>query len=81
MKGRHLLMQLGFSHPVEFSPPPGIVLEVEGQDKVKISGIDKQLVGEVASKIRNIRPPDPYKGKGIRYIEERIRKKAGKAGV
>lgn len=82
MKGEHLLiLQLGFSHPVEFSPPPEIALEVEDQTKVKISGIDKQLVGEVASKIRRLRPPDPYKGKGIKYIDEKIRKKAGKAGV
>lgn len=78
-KGTDLEFALGFSHPVKFAAPDGIQLKVEGQ-KVTVEGIDKQLVGEVAAKIRKIRPPEPYKGKGIRYEGERIRRKAGKAG-
>ena len=78
-KGSDLEFALGFSHPVKFAAPDGIQLKVEGQ-KVTVEGIDKQLVGEVAAKIRKIRPPEPYKGKGIRYEGEQIRRKAGKAG-
>ncbi|MEF3322403.1 MULTISPECIES: 50S ribosomal protein L6 [Gulosibacter] len=78
-KGTDLEFALGFSHPVKFAAPDGIQLKVEGQ-KVTVEGIDKQLVGEVAAKIRKIRPPEPYKGKGIRYEGEQIRRKAGKAG-
>jgi len=84
--GDSLVIQVGYSHPVEVQPPPGISLTVDGVDpatkatRVSVSGIDKQLVGEVAASIRRIRKPEPYKGKGIRYTGEAIRRKAGKAG-
>lgn len=80
IEGQKLILSLGFSHPVEIKPPPGIKFEVEGNNLVKISGIDKALVGQVAANIRAIRPPDPYKGKGVRYQEEEIKLKPGKAG-
>lgn len=76
-----LLLQLGFSHPVRVAPPEGIQFEVEARTKViTVKGIDKELVGQVAAEIRAWRPPEPYKGKGIRYMGEHIRRKAGKAG-
>jgi large subunit ribosomal protein L6 len=84
--GNNLVIQVGYSHPVEVQPPAGITLNVDGVDaatkatKVSVSGIDKQLVGEVAASIHRIRKPEPYKGKGIRYTGEKIRRKAGKAG-
>lgn len=78
VSGSKLTLNVGFSHPVEFELPPGIKAEVK-ENKINISGIDKQLVGEVAAKIRRIRPPEPYKGKGIRYVGEVVRRKAGKA--
>lgn len=84
--GDNLVIQVGYSHPVEVQPPKGITLSVDGVDpatkatRLSVSGIDKQLVGEVAASIRRIRKPEPYKGKGIRYAGERIRRKAGKAG-
>lgn len=78
--GQKLVFQLGFSHPVEFSAPEGISFEVEGTNKVTVSGIDREQVGEVAAKIRAIRPPDHYKGKGVRYSGEKVRLKAGKSG-
>ncbi len=78
MKGDHLGMQLGFSHEVDIPPPPGIVFSVGKPTEVKISGIDKQLVGEMAARIRKIRPPEPYKGKGVRYAGETVRRKEGK---
>ena len=84
--GDNLVIQVGYSHPVEVQPPEGIALSVDGVDpatkatRLSVSGIDKQLVGEVAASIRRIRKPEPYKGKGIRYAGERIRRKAGKAG-
>lgn len=77
--GQGVTISVGYSHPVVFSPPEGISLSVEGP-RVVVSGIDKQQVGEVAAQIRRIRPPEPYKGKGIRYQGEYVRKKAGKAG-
>ena len=80
LKGRDIEMQLGFSHPVNFSAPDGITFEVPEPTKIVISGIDKELVGQVAANIRKIRPPEPYKGKGVRYSGEHIRRKAGKAG-
>ena len=80
MKGSDLEMQLGFSHSVPFSAPDGITFEVPEQTKIVISGIDKEQVGQVAANIRKIRPPEPYKGKGIRYSGEHVRRKAGKAG-
>jgi large subunit ribosomal protein L6 len=78
--GERLNLSLGYSHPVAFEPPKGISLTVEGQTKIHVEGIDKQAVGQVAADIRRLRRPEPYKGKGIRYEGERIRKKLGKAG-
>jgi len=78
MKGQALSMQLGFSHEVDVPPPPGISFAVPRPVEVKIAGIDKQLVGETAARIRKIRPPEPYKGKGVRYAGETVRRKEGK---
>jgi large subunit ribosomal protein L6 len=78
-KGDGLEVQVGYSHPVPMSPPDGITLQVPTQTEIVVSGIDKQLVGQVAANIRRIRPPEPYKGKGIKYAGERVRRKAGKA--
>ena len=78
MKGQALSMQLGYSHDVDIPPPAGISFAVPKQTEVRISGIDKQLVGEVAARIRRIRPPEPYKGKGVRYAGEKVRRKEGK---
>ena len=78
--GEKLTLSLGYSHPVSFEPPRGVALSVEGQTKIHVEGIDKQAVGQVAADIRRLREPEPYKGKGIRYEGERIRKKLGKAG-
>jgi len=81
MQGKNLVLNVGYSHPVEIEPPPGIVFEVgDRAQQIFISGIDKQSVGQVAADIRKVRPPEPYKGKGIRYKDEYIRRKAGKAG-
>ena len=80
LKGRDIEMQLGFSHSVGFKAPEGITFEVPETTKIIVSGIDKELVGQVAANIRKIRPPEPYKGKGIRYAGEHVRRKAGKAG-
>jgi len=77
--GERLNLTLGFSHPVVFAPPKGITLTLEGQNKIHIDGIDKQKVGQVAAELRALRPPEPYKGKGIRYEGEQVRKKLGKA--
>ena len=78
--GEHLVFQVGYSHPVQMNPPAGISFAVDGTTKLSVSGIDKQLVGQVAANIRAIRKPEPYKGKGIKYADEVIRRKAGKAG-
>ena len=78
--GERLNLSLGYSHPVSFEAPKGVALTVEGQNKIHVDGIDKQAVGQVAAEIRSLRKPEPYKGKGIRYEGERIRKKLGKAG-
>lgn len=78
--GKTLTLNVGFSHPVEFATPDGIDIKVEG-NKITITGIDKQLVGEVAAQIRKVKKPEPYKGKGIKYIDEQIRRKAGKAAA
>lgn len=75
-----VVINIGFSHPVVIKPIPGIALNVEGANKIVVRGMDKQLVGQVASKLRSIRPPDPYKGKGILYDGERLKLKPGKAG-
>jgi large subunit ribosomal protein L6 len=79
-KGNSVEFALGFSHPVLIDPPAGISLTVEGNNKLTVSGIDKQAVGEVAANIRKIRKPEPYKGKGVRYAGENVRRKAGKSG-
>ena len=79
-KGKDLEFALGFSHPVNVVPPAGITFSVERPTQFTVAGIDKQLVGEVAANIRKIRPPEPYKGKGVKYQGEVIRRKAGKAG-
>jgi len=81
LKGTNLELQVGFSHPVTIEAPDGITFEVPEPTKFIVSGIDKQLVGQVAANIRSVRPPEPYKGKGIRYVDEYVRRKAGKAGV
>ena len=78
LKGSDLSLQLGFSHDVEFPAPEGITFVVPKQTEIKISGIDKQQVGEIAAKIRRVRPPEPYKGKGVRYAGEKVRRKEGK---
>ena len=78
MKGNTLGLQLGFSHDVDFPPPAGITFAVGKPVEVKVSGIDKQLVGEIAARIRKVRPPEPYKGKGVRYAGEAVRRKEGK---
>lgn len=80
VKGKKLLVSAGYSHPVEVIPPEGITFKVESNTNVFISGIDKELVGNEAAKIRAIRPPEPYKGKGIKYAGEHIVRKAGKSG-
>ena len=78
MKGSNLSMQLGFSHDVDIKPPEGVSFAVPKQTEIRISGIDKQVVGEIAARIRRIRPPEPYKGKGVRYQGEQVRRKEGK---
>jgi len=81
MQGEKLVLFLGYSHPIEFPPPQGISFEVpRGGRTVTVMGIDKELVGEIAARIRRQRPPEPYQGKGVRYQGERIRRKAGKSG-
>ena len=78
--GEKVNLTLGLSHPVSYQPPKGVTLTVEGTTKIHVEGIDKQQVGQVAAEIRDLRPPEPYKGKGIRYEGEYVRKKLGKAG-
>jgi large subunit ribosomal protein L6 len=79
-EGRNLVFSLGYSHPVPVTAPDGIEFKVESPTRFRVEGIDKQLVGEVAAKIRKLRKPDPYKGKGVRYSGENIRRKVGKTG-
>jgi large subunit ribosomal protein L6 len=81
MRGSKLGLALGFSHPVEVEVPKGLKVSVDGTTRIKIAGADKQLVGQFAANIRSIRPPEPYKGKGIRYLNEHVRRKVGKAGA
>jgi large subunit ribosomal protein L6 len=78
--GNRLTLQVGFSHPIEVVPPDGVAFELESPTRFHVTGIDKQLVGETAARVRKIKPPEPYLGKGIRYSTERVRRKAGKAG-
>ena len=81
LDGKNLVLHVGYSHPVVFEPPEGISFEVEARSRqIKVLGFDKAQVGQVAADIRKVRPPEPYKGKGIKYLEEKIRRKAGKAG-
>ncbi len=80
VQGRNLNMSLGYSHPVVFEPPAGIEFAVENNTNVIVSGIDKELVGNTAASIRASRPPEPYKGKGVRYAGEQVRRKVGKSG-
>lgn len=80
LKGKVLNLALGYSHPIEYPLPEGISAEVEKQTKITVKGIDKELVGATAAKIRSFRAPEPYKGKGIKYADERIVRKAGKTG-
>ena len=80
MDGKTLVLNVGYSHPVRIQPADGITFAVEGNNRIAVSGIDKQSVGEEAARIRRVRPPEPYKGKGIRYEGEVIRRKAGKTG-
>ena len=80
MQGKKLVLNVGYSHPVEFEEIEGIKLGVEGNTKVSIEGINKEVVGQYAAKVRAVRPPEPYKGKGIRYVGEYVRRKEGKTG-
>lgn len=80
LQGKNLVLNMGFSHPVEFQPPEGITFEVPAPNKISVKGIDKQAVGQVAANVREVRPPEPYKGKGIRYEGEVVLRKEGKAG-
>ena len=81
LKGKTIILNVGFSNPVEFVLPEGISASIERNTTIKLSGIDKEKLGLTAAAIRKIRPPEPYKGKGIKYADEYIRRKAGKAGV
>ena len=81
LKGKSLVLSVGYSHPVEMSVPAGLEVAVENQTRITVSGNDKQQVGQFAANLRKIRPPEPYKGKGIRYLGEEIRRKVGKAAV
>ena len=81
VRGNALHLTLGYSHPIFYQLPPGVTAAVDKQTVVTISGVDRQLVGEVAAGIRKLRPPEPYKGKGVRYANEQVRRKAGKAGA
>jgi large subunit ribosomal protein L6 len=81
MRGKNLVLYVGFSNPIEIAPPSGITFDIESRGKtIVIEGIDKELVGEIAARVRRVRLPEPYKGKGIRYVGEHVRQKAGKAG-
>jgi len=80
-KGKSIVFNLGYSHPIDFELPAGISATVEKNNVVKLAGIDKQLLGQTAARIRDLRPPEPYKGKGIKYAEEHIIRKAGKTGT
>lgn len=80
-KGKSILFNLGYSHPIDFALPEGVTAKVEKNNVIKLSGIDKQVLGQTAASIRALRPPEPYKGKGIKYAEEHIQRKAGKTGT
>ncbi len=80
MRGTDLVFRLGYSHEIVMAPPPDVTFKTEGRTRVIVEGIDKQVVGQVAANIRELRPPEPYLGKGVRYADEKIRRKAGKTG-
>jgi large subunit ribosomal protein L6 len=80
-KGKTLVLTVGYSHPVEFPEAPGLTISTPAPTQIVVEGIDKQQVGQAAAEIRSVRPPEPYKGKGIRYVGEHVRRKAGKAGA
>jgi large subunit ribosomal protein L6 len=79
--GKGLRLHLGFSHPVQYSPPEGVEVAAEAPTVIRVSGVDKEKVGQTAAELRALRPPEPYKGKGVRYQGEQVRRKAGKAGL
>jgi len=81
MSGDNLVLQVGHSHPVEIVPSRGVGFSVEGSNRIKVMGIDKESVGQIAAEVRSVRPPDPYKGKGVRYVNEQIHLKPGKKAV
>ena len=81
VKGKTIVLNLGFSHPVNFDLPEGVTASIDRNSVIKLTGIDKELLGQTAAAIRQLRPPEPYKGKGVKYAEETIRKKAGKTGT
>ena len=81
LKGKDLELSLGYSHPIKVKAPEGIEFTVDKQKIIKVKGVDKQLVGQIAAEIRSYRKPEPYKGKGVRYIDEHVRRKVGKAGT
>jgi large subunit ribosomal protein L6 len=81
VKGKSIVLNLGYSHPIDFPLPTGITATVEKNNIIKLAGIDKHLLGQTAARIRQLRPPEPYKGKGIKYAEEHIQRKAGKTGT
>ena len=80
LNGKKLTLNLGYSHPIEIDPPEGIIFELENPTHLAVVGIDKELVGQIAARVRSTRKPEPYKGKGVRYAGEYVRRKAGKAG-
>ena len=79
-QGEDLVLTLGYSHPIRYTPPPGVTIEVPAPTQIAVSGSDKEVVGQVAAKIRSFRKPEPYKGKGVLYRGEKLRRKAGKSG-
>lgn len=81
LSGNQLIFNLGYSNPIKYDIPPGIEVQLDQKNKVILSGIDKELLGITAAKIRSFRPPEPYKGKGVKYFEEKVRRKAGKTGA
>jgi large subunit ribosomal protein L6 len=81
LKGKELVLSLGFSHPILYPVPEGLTIEVVGTNKIKVSGIEKDKVGQSAAEIRGFRPPEPYKGKGVKYVDEIVRRKAGKTAA
>lgn len=80
LDGENLILNVGYSHPITIKPPQGISISIKNNTQITVHGIDKELVGRIAAKIRDTRPPEPYKGKGIRYLGEKVRRKVGKAG-